>query len=67
MSESSYWRMLDDWADAERHLAAPEPMWPANGAAGICPDCNQPVHFASDSNSSDGLWFHLSGTVDCDA
>ena len=63
MSEASYWQMM---GEAERHMAEPI-MWPADGAAGVCPDCNQSVHFVSDETSTDGLWFHLSGTVDCDA
>jgi hypothetical protein len=39
--------------------------WPADGDAGVCPDCNKSVHYTS-QNGSYGVWFHDSGTENCE-
>ena len=39
--------------------------WPADGAAGICPDCAGPVYYAGEPGSQ-GVWYHDSGSERCD-
>jgi hypothetical protein len=39
--------------------------WPADGSAGICPGCGNPVFYTGEPGSY-GVWFHDSGMEDCD-
>lgn len=39
--------------------------WPADGAAGICPGCGNPVFYTGEPGSY-GVWVHDSGMEDCD-
>lgn len=41
--------------------------WPADGDAGICPDCNKPVYFTDALRRGYGVWFHEDGRENCDA
>jgi hypothetical protein len=40
--------------------------WPADGDAGICPDCDKSVRYANANAGSYGTWFHDDGQEDCD-
>jgi hypothetical protein len=44
---------------------APAEAWPADGSAGICPGCGNPVFYQGEPGSY-GAWFHESGMEDCD-
>ena len=41
--------------------------WPVDGDAGICPDCNDSIHYATPGAGSHGTWFHDDGQEDCNA
>ena len=43
----------------------PPEQWPADGDAGVCPDCNRSVRYASASGGY-GAWWHEDGREDCD-
>lgn len=41
--------------------------WPADGAAGVCPDCDKSVRYTGGGPGAYGIWIHDSGAEDCDA